>query len=75
MSLSGGAKNMGSNIPKALVELLKTAVKKTEPYPLDSEEAVVKYDDPRMQEGHPEYDRMTATIALKTLTEYGIPIE
>ena len=66
---------MESNISGELIALLKEALSKAEPYPLDSEEAIIKYDDPRMSDDHPEKDRVTATIALKFMIEHGITID
>lgn len=66
---------MESNISNELVEMLKEALRCAEPYPLDSKEAVVLYDDPRLENGHPDKPRLVATIALKFMKEHGIELD
>ena len=66
---------MESGISNELIEMLREALKCAEPYSLDSKEAVVLYDDPRLEDGHPEKSRLVATIALKFMKEHGIEFD
>lgn len=66
---------MGSSISKDDIEFIRLVAKSAEPYPLDSEEAQIKYDDKRLLDESVEKDRLLATSALKFLQEHGIPLE
>lgn len=66
---------MESNISKEFIKFLRDTVKKAEPYPLDSEEAKIKYDDHRLNDDYPEKDRINATMALRFLIDNNIPLD
>lgn len=67
---------MESSISKEDIEFIRFVAKSAEPYPLDSKEAQIKYDDKRLLPGESaEKDRLLATSALKFLQEHGIPLE
>lgn len=64
---------MESSISKELIELLKIALAKAEPYPIEFLDTL-GYDDPRFELDHPEKDRITATMAKKFIIEHNIDI-
>lgn len=66
---------MESSISKEDIEFIRSVAKSAEPYPLDSKEAQIKYDDKRLLGESAERDRLIATSALRFLQEHGIPLE
>lgn len=64
---------MASNISNELLEMLKYALKKAAPYPVEYLDEI-GYDDPRFDLENPEKDRINATIAKKFIEENGIDI-
>lgn len=65
---------MESNISRELIEMLRFALKKAEPYPIEFLDEL-KLDDPRFELDNPEKDRINATLAKKFLIEHGIAID
>ena len=66
-------RNMASNISNELIEMLKTALKKADPYPVEFLDEL-GFDDLRFDLNSPEKDRINASLAKKFLVEHGIII-
>lgn len=66
---------MESNITKEDIDFIRYVAKSAEPYPLDSKESQIKYDDKRLTGDTVEKDRLIATSALRFLVEHGIPLK
>ncbi len=65
---------MESNISKELIDMMFTALKKAEPYPIEYLDEL-GYDDHRYEDDYSERDRINATIAKKFFIENGVNID
>lgn len=65
---------MASDTLKEAIQLSLEALRRAEPFPLSYLDSL-SYDDPRLKDGHPDKDRITATMAKRFLIEHGIEFE
>lgn len=62
---------MASDTLNEAIRLSRIALERAEPFPVSYLDGLA-YDDPRLEEDHPDIDRIFATLAKKFLDEHGV---